>query len=105
MAENTTKPSIKYWEGVNADVDGMLGGIPQIPEYAHIDKVDIQSSKNLLAKLGFGARKGLRLAQNALEGGAGYVNQSITSYLAGCPHASRPLSSRKKSRLNDCFPF
>ncbi|KAM7193138.1 Alpha-N-methyltransferase NTM1 [Rhypophila sp. PSN 637] len=71
MAENSTKASIKYWEGVNADVDGMLGGIPQVPEYAHIDKVDIQSSKNLLAKLGFGGRKGLRLAENALEGGAG----------------------------------
>lgn len=75
MAENATKPSVKYWEGVNADVDGMLGGIPQVPEYAHIDKVDIQSSKNFLAKLGFGARKGLRLAERALEGGAGYANQ------------------------------
>ena len=72
-AQSTVSEGIKYWQGVNADVDGMLGGIPQVPEFAHIDKVDIQSSKNLLAKLGIGARSGLRMAENTLEGGAGYV--------------------------------
>lgn len=55
----------KYWEGVNADVDGMLGGIPAV------SKVDLQGSRNFLAKLGIGRKKGLRVVDSALEGGAG----------------------------------
>ncbi|KAK3328192.1 S-adenosylmethionine-dependent methyltransferase-like protein [Cercophora scortea] len=55
----------KYWEGINADVDGMLGG------FAHITKVDLQGSRNFLAKFGIGTRNGLRVVPSALEGGAG----------------------------------
>ncbi|KAK0636056.1 S-adenosylmethionine-dependent methyltransferase-like protein [Bombardia bombarda] len=55
----------KYWEGIEADVNGMLGG------FAHISKVDLQGSRNFLAKLGIGARKDLRTVASALEGGAG----------------------------------
>ena len=62
-----------YWQDVSATVDGMLGGISSTPGYTHITKVDIQSSRNFLAKLGFGTRPGLRKAEVALEGGAGYV--------------------------------
>jgi len=56
----------RYWEGVEATVDGMLGGFP------HVSRVDLQGSKNFLAKLGFGNKPGKRVAQTALEGGAGY---------------------------------
>jgi protein N-terminal methyltransferase len=58
---------LKYWEGVNADVDGMLGGIPAVT------RVDLQGSRNFLAKLGIGSKDGLRVVGSALEGGAGYV--------------------------------
>jgi protein N-terminal methyltransferase len=57
---------LRYWEGVNPDVDGMLGGIPAVT------RVDLQGSRNFLAKLGFGSKSGLRTAKSALEGGAGY---------------------------------
>jgi protein N-terminal methyltransferase len=59
---------LRYWEGIQPDDNGMLGG------FAYISKVDLQSSRNFLAKLGIGrAGKGLRSVENALEGGAGYV--------------------------------
>lgn len=56
---------IKYWEGVDPDVNGMLGGFPQV------SKVDLQGSRNFLAKLGIGTKSGQRLVTSALEGGAG----------------------------------
>jgi len=37
--------SIKYWDSVTADVNGMLGGYPQI------SRIDLQGSKNFLNKL------------------------------------------------------
>lgn len=55
----------QYWEAVSADLDGMLGGFP------YVSKVDLQGSKNFLAKLGIGSKQGLRTVESALEGGAG----------------------------------
>ncbi|KAL8325189.1 hypothetical protein RB597_008449 [Gaeumannomyces tritici] len=55
----------QYWEAVSADLDGMLGGFP------YISKVDLQGSKNFLAKLGIGSKEGLRTVESALDGGAG----------------------------------
>jgi protein N-terminal methyltransferase len=37
-----------YWSTVDADVNGMLGGFP------YVSRVDLQGSKNFLAKLGVG---------------------------------------------------
>lgn len=56
---------LKYWEGVNPDIDGMLGGIPAV------SRVDLQGSRNFLAKLRIGSKAGLKVAAAALEGGAG----------------------------------
>ena len=56
---------LKYWEGIDATVDGMLGGLP------HVTRVDIRGSRNFLAKLGIGSKPGQRVAASALEGGAG----------------------------------
>ncbi|KAK4185175.1 hypothetical protein QBC35DRAFT_454532 [Podospora australis] len=56
---------LKYWESIDADVNGMLGGFP------HISRVDLQGSRNFLAKLGIGSKPGKRVAARALEGGAG----------------------------------
>lgn len=56
---------IKYWESIDADVNGMLGGFP------HISRVDIRASRNFLAKLRIGSKPGLHVVDSALEGGAG----------------------------------
>ena len=56
---------LKYWEGIDATVNGMLGGPP------HVTRVDIRGSRNFLAKLGIGSKAGQRVAAAALEGGAG----------------------------------
>lgn len=56
---------LKYWEGVDASVSGMLGGLP------YVSRVDIRGSRNFLAKLGIGQKPGQRVAASALEGGAG----------------------------------
>lgn len=43
--------SLSYWESIDADVNGMLGGYP------YVSKVDLQGSRNFLAKLGVGGRR------------------------------------------------
>ncbi|KAM0260289.1 hypothetical protein ACHAQJ_002854 [Trichoderma viride] len=62
---------LSYWEGVNADIDGMLGGIPSVKGFSGILKSDLQGSRTFLAKLGIGARQGRQKLTTALEGGAG----------------------------------
>lgn len=55
-----------YWQGIDADVNGMLGGFP------YISKVDLQGSKNFLAKLGIGGKGAVKL-ERVVDCGAGYV--------------------------------
>ena len=56
MADPTPDSLIKheeakaYWSTIDPDVNGMLGGFP------YISRVDLQGSKNFLAKLGVGRR-------------------------------------------------
>lgn len=68
----------RYWEGVDATVNGMLGGIP------HVSRVELRGSRNFLAKLGIGSKPGQRIAASALEGGAGSV-PSTTQSTAAAP--------------------
>jgi protein N-terminal methyltransferase len=56
---------LKYWHGIDATVNGMMGGLP------HLTRVDLRGSRNFLAKLGVGSKEGQRVAPRALEGGAG----------------------------------
>ncbi|KAK1761431.1 alpha-N-methyltransferase NTM1 [Echria macrotheca] len=79
-----TEDGLAYWEGVSADENGMLGGIPSIGGFAYISKVDIQGSRSFLAKLGIGNKKGLRTVDSVLEGGAGIgrITKSLLAPLA-----------------------
>jgi protein N-terminal methyltransferase len=52
-------------------MEGMLGGIPSVPGFSHVSKVDLQGSRGFLAKLGIGKKNGRRTVAKALEGGAG----------------------------------
>jgi len=61
----------RYWEGVSADINGMLGGVPSAGWFPNVSKVDLVGSRSFLAKLGIGARPGKRRVAAALEGGAG----------------------------------
>lgn len=55
-----------YWQSIDADVNGMLGGFP------YISRADLQGSRAFLAKLGIGSKGGgLKIVNRALEGGAG----------------------------------
>jgi protein N-terminal methyltransferase len=58
--------ALKYWQSIDADVNGMLGG------FKHVSKVDLQASKNFLAKLGVGG-KGNKKVERAVDCGAGQV--------------------------------
>ncbi|KAG4419794.1 hypothetical protein IFR04_007104 [Cadophora malorum] len=58
------KNALTYWESIDADVNGMLGGFP------YISKVDLQGSKNFLAKLGVGGKSATKLGR-AVDCGAG----------------------------------
>lgn len=68
----------KYWETVEADVNGMLGGIPLVEGFSNISRIDLQGSRSFLAKLGIGKQQGRRVVGSALEGGAGYVIGQIS---------------------------
>jgi protein N-terminal methyltransferase len=57
----------QYWAGINADVDGMLGG------FSIVSKSDLHGSRAFLAKLGIGEKAGRRKVNAILEGGAGRV--------------------------------
>lgn len=59
---------VRYWEGVEADVDGMLGG------YAFISDADILGSQAFLTKLGINSKAAKNtecVGLDVLEGGAG----------------------------------
>lgn len=64
----------KYWQGVDADENGMLGGIPACNSFSMISKIDLQGSRTFLARLGIGTKKGRRAVATALEGGAGLAS-------------------------------
>ena len=55
----------QYWQGVQADKEGMLGGL------GFISRADLQGSRIFLAKLNIGCRPGMRTVLTVLEGGAG----------------------------------
>ena len=55
------KEAKAYWSAVDADVNGMLGGYP------YVSRVDLQGSKNFLAKLGIGGAE----RRNSLRGKGG----------------------------------
>lgn len=63
-AQINHKDALTYWESIDADVNGMLGGFP------YISKVDLQGSKNFLAKLGVGGKNAKKL-DRAVDCGAG----------------------------------
>lgn len=69
---------LKYWEGISADVNGMLGGIPAVQGFHGILRTDLQGSRTFLAKLGIGSKNGRHKVINALEGGAGSVSRTCT---------------------------
>ncbi|KAK8117664.1 uncharacterized protein PG998_005945 [Apiospora kogelbergensis] len=58
-----TENGLQYWSGIDADVNGMLGG------FLGISAVDLRGSRAFLVKLGIGKSK--RKVERALEGGAG----------------------------------
>jgi protein N-terminal methyltransferase len=53
-----------YWQSIDADVNGMLGGFP------YISKVDLQGSKSFLVKIGIEG-KGKEKVGRVVDCGAG----------------------------------
>lgn len=51
----------KYWEGIEADVNGMLGGIPSVT------RIDLQGSRTFLARLGIGIKTGRKMVLGRLR--------------------------------------
>lgn len=62
---------LAYWQSVSADENGMLGGIPSYAGFANTSKIDLQGSRNFLAKFGIGTKANLKQCKRILEGGAG----------------------------------
>ncbi|KAL3951724.1 hypothetical protein ACCO45_013441 [Purpureocillium lilacinum] len=60
-----------YWEQANADINGMLGGVPAIGGFSSVSRIDLQGSRTFLARLGIGVKCGRKPVINAVDGGAG----------------------------------
>lgn len=78
----------RYWEGVEADVNAMLGGVPMVGGFSYVSKVDLQGSRSFLAKLGIGSKNGRRRVAAALEGGAGFVIYDVRGRPTVCKDAN-----------------
>ncbi len=94
--------SIKYWEEIAPDVDGMLGGYP------HVSRVDIQGSRAFLVKCGISVttaeKPGMRLKRAAVgleKGKDGVVGEEE----AGTEGEGKRKEADERKRLNrvvDC---
>ncbi|RYP32169.1 hypothetical protein DL768_011145 [Monosporascus sp. mg162] len=58
----------RFWQGQDASDNAMLGISAAFPS---LSQVDLDGSRNFLAKLGIGSDEGLRMVRCALEGGSG----------------------------------
>ncbi|KAI0023277.1 alpha-N-methyltransferase NTM1 [Xylariomycetidae sp. FL0641] len=78
----------QYWEAIDADNDGMLGG------YSKVSRVDLRGSRSFLAKLGLGRAKGRKVVRRALEGGAGIgrITQGLLLDLAEVVDVVEPIA-------------
>lgn len=62
---------LAYWESIDPDNNGMLGGIPLSGKFASVPRIDIQGSRTFLARLGVGVKNGRQKVTRAVDGGAG----------------------------------
>ncbi|KAI0383106.1 alpha-N-methyltransferase NTM1 [Hypomontagnella monticulosa] len=78
----------KYWAGIDADVNGMLGGYPAV------SRVDLRGSRSFLAKLGLGRTGGVKNIRRALEGGAGIgrITQGLLLEMAETVDVVEPIA-------------
>jgi len=76
-----------YWQSIDADINGMLGGFP------YISRVDLQGSKNFLAKLGVGS-KGKGKIERAVDCGAGVgrITEGLLLNIAETVDIVEPIS-------------
>ncbi|KAF8859607.1 hypothetical protein BDZ45DRAFT_742177 [Acephala macrosclerotiorum] len=76
-----------YWQSIDADANGMLGGFP------YISKVDLQGSKNFLAKLGVGGKSAGKLERVADCGaGIGRITEGLLLGLASTVDIVEPIA-------------
>ncbi|KAG6007679.1 hypothetical protein E4U21_005639 [Claviceps maximensis] len=67
----STQAGIDYWNNVNADEDGMLGGVPSWEGFESISRIDLQGSRTFLARLGIGSKRDRQRVESAVDAGAG----------------------------------
>lgn len=63
-----------YWEAVDADLNGMLGG------FGSVSAIDLQGSRTFLARFGIGAKKGRKAVTSVIDAGAGCVSSLILHF-------------------------
>ncbi|SZF04270.1 unnamed protein product [Blumeria hordei] len=78
--------SLKYWQGINADVEGMLGG------FSCISKIDLRGSKRFLSKVHDRARSGKKM-NRVLDCGAGIgrITQGLLLEIADTVDIVEPI--------------
>ncbi|UNI19626.1 Protein N-terminal methyltransferase [Purpureocillium takamizusanense] len=89
-----TQAGRQYWEGTQADVNGMLGGIPSLKGFGSLSRIDLQGSRTFLARLGIGTKGGRKPVTNALEGGAGIgrITEGLLLHLAEHVDVVEPIA-------------
>lgn len=80
MTESSQASKTKtYWEGASADVNGMLGGVPNMKGFSSVSRIDLQGSRTFLARLGIGLKSDRKTIKTAVDAGAGYVQSRRTA--------------------------
>ncbi|KAF4442651.1 hypothetical protein F53441_11692 [Fusarium austroafricanum] len=82
----------EYWESVNSDNDGMLGGVLTV--MPSVSRIDLQGSRTFLARLGIGIKSGRQRIPRVLEGGAGIgrITEGLLLKLADQVDIVEPVS-------------
>ncbi|RSL61702.1 hypothetical protein CEP54_006045 [Fusarium duplospermum] len=79
----------QYWEGIDASVDGMLGGVLTV--MPPVSRIDLQGSRTFLARLGIGIKSGRSKVPRALEGGAG-ITKGLLLHVADRVDVIEPVA-------------
>lgn len=91
--------SIKYWDSIPSDVNGMLGGYP------HVSRVDIQGSRAFLVKCGISASKPVvreTRAKRTIGGMAKKVDDNVKPEAATKKAKEEPQEEKRLERAVDC---
>ncbi|CEJ87478.1 hypothetical protein VHEMI04428 [[Torrubiella] hemipterigena] len=105
-----SRMGLKYWESVTSDINGMLGGIPTVPGFGSVSRIDLQGSRTFLARLGVGIKNERKPVAKAVDVGAGIgrITEGLLLHVADSVDVVEPVAKftdRLKTKKGVCDIF